>query len=187
MDQLSWSKKILFFKNNYLLRSLFLAYLAVIVIVSIIIVTIFVADGDAEELGEIILPMLGVFLFIFLLLWISSWIAIGHQYAIHYTIAQDGIILKGLKDKAKNIQKLAIIAGAITANPGLTGAGMLVREDIIQIQWKDVNELVWDTKKNRFIVKCSFWHQVALHYPKAREKDLKKIVSMYWHEMNSNN
>ena len=180
MDRLSWSKKIPFFRNTYLLRSIFLAYLASILIFSIIIAAIFIADGDADQLGQIALPMLGVFLFLLVLFLFSTWIAIGNKYAVRYTINKQGVTIAGTKDKAKDIRKLAITAGILTANPRLLGSGLLVRKDIIQIPWKDMNELSWDTARNKLKISCSFWNQVGLHYPRERQKDIEKLIEKYW-------
>jgi hypothetical protein len=187
MNKISWSKSIPFFKNTILLRGVFFVYLTVILIVSIIIASIFIIDGDGYKLIDIALPMMGVFLFIFILLFISTWITIGSQYAIQYTIGQDGITLKGLKDKASDIQKLAIMAGVLTANPGLMGAGMLVKKDVIHIQWDEIEDLLWKTDRNWIEVKCSLWYKVAMHYPKSKERDLEEVLAKYWQKKNTHN
>lgn len=179
MNHLSWEKRIPFFKNTYLLRSVFLAYLVVIGIVSIIIVSIFVFSGDADKLAEIVLPFLGIYFFIFMLILVSTWIAVGNKYAVKYTINHEGIRIEGTKDKSKDIRKLAITAGILATNPGLLGSGLLLRENIIEILYKDIQELEWKSEKKLLVVKTSFWNQVAIHYPKNNESELKAIIEKH--------
>jgi hypothetical protein len=179
MKHITWDRKIPFLKNKYLLRSVFLAYLVVVLIFSAIISLIFISDGDTENLKAVILPFLGVFLFLFILFYLATWVAIGNKYALRYTVNEEGIKIKGTRDKAKNIRKLAITAGIITANPGVVGAGLLVRDDIIYIKWNDIDDLYWDIDNKMLVIKCNFWKQVALHYPADQESSLKKITDYY--------
>lgn len=179
MKAVSWSKSIPFFRNTYLLRSLSLAYFTVMIIFAAIIAIIFIADGDADKLAGMVVPVLLVAIILFLLFWLGTWIAIGNRYALRYTLSDAGIEIRGTRDKARNIRKLAIAAGVLTANPGLVGAGLLVRDDIIKIPWNDIEDIEWDKKPKKIVIKCSFWNQVALHYPKAQEESLKHIIATY--------
>ena len=177
MSGLTWSKKIPFFKNTYLLKSVLLAYIIVIVVFSIIIITIFIASGDGDKLKEVILPFLGVFLFLFLLFLLGTWITIGNKYEIQYTLSNEGITIKSLKDKAKNIRKLAIAAGILSVNPGLLGAGLLVKDDIIKISWNEIEQLKWQTNPQKLIINCSIFKQVAIHYPIQKHAEIHEIVT----------
>ena len=179
MDKISWSKKIPFFRNTYLLRSVFLAYLAVIFFMSLIIGIIFIADGDADQLGEIALPFLGIYLFLLLLFLLGAWIAIGNKYALRYEMGEKGIRITGTRDKAKNIRKLAIIAGVLTAKPGLVGSGLLVRDDVIEVKWDQIKEIKWVNSKNKMVIYSSFLNQVGIHYPRSKENEIKALIRQY--------
>jgi len=180
MEQISWHKRIPFFQNIYLLRSVFLAYFVVILLTSIIIITIFIADGDMAKLGEVTVPFLLLYLFLFLLFLLGTWIATGSKYALKYTIGPKGIRIEGTRDKGKDIRELAIAAGIMTANPGLTGAGLLVQDDTITIAWKEIKNIEWDEDRRRLIIECSFWKQMALHYPESIADEISKIVHKHW-------
>jgi hypothetical protein len=165
MNPITWRMKIPFFKNTYLLRSVFIAYLFAIGGVSIIVSTIFIIDGDGDQLAAIAVPMLGVFAFIFVLMLFSTWIVIGNKYALEYQLDQEGILISGINDKGKDIRKLAIVAGILTASPGVVGAGLLVRDDVIFIPWEDMAEVEFDEAARKVVIKCTFMYQVAVHYP----------------------
>lgn len=168
--------KIPFLKNTYVLRSLFLAYLATIGLVSIILIIVFISSGDADQLSSLILPMAGIYLFLFVLGFISAWIVMGNKYQLLYTLDQEGVLIEGTKDKGRNIKQLAIGAGVLTLNPGLVGAGLLVRENVIFIPWEDISNIEVESEYNRVVIHCSSWMKVALHYPVAiKDKLIKQL------------
>jgi len=146
---------------------------------TLIISLIFILDGEADQLGGMVLPMLGIYLLIFLLFMIGAYIVLGNRYALQYGIDVEGISVTGTNDKGKDIRKLAVIAGVLSANPGLVGAGMLVQKDIIFIPWKDIDRLEIDADNNRVAVVCSFWKKIALHFPKEKEKEIREAIEYY--------
>lgn len=181
MKAITWKKKIPFFKNTYVLRSLLLVYLIVISIMSIFFVVLFGMEGDWNQLGAFFPPMLGVYVLIFALFLFSSWVVLGNKYALKYTIDGDGFLIEGANDKSGNIKKIAIIAGALTGNPGVVGAGMLVKENVIFIPWEKIENLKVDKEKDRLVLKSSFWTQVAVHYPPYLAEDVIELVNLNLH------
>ena len=179
MESISWSNNIPFFKNTYILRSIFLAYLTVIMIMSIFIVVLYVVEGDADQLIHMVLPMIGIYSFLFVLMLFSTWVVIGNKYSLDYTIDEKGLLIVGAKDKGGDIRKLATAAGILTGNPTVAGAGMMVRDNVIFIEWEDVDNIEVDSEKCMIVVKCSFWTQVALHYPKEIAHEVELLIEEY--------
>ena len=177
MKPISWNKRIPFFKNTYILRILFLVYLTVITIMSIFFVFMFGLEGNWSDLGQFFLPMIGVYLLIFILFSVSAWIVMGNRYALDYTMDSSGILIQATNDKAKNIRKIAVLAGVLTKNPGVAGAGLMVKDNVIHIPWIKIDDLLFQYDKNRFVVKCSFWKQVAVHYPEDKLTQIENMIS----------
>ena len=177
MKAISWNKRIPFFKNTYMLRILFLVYLTVITIISIFFVFMFGFEGNWSDLGQFFLPMIGVYALIFVLFAISAWIVMGNKYALDYTIDESGILIQAINDKANSIRKIAVVAGVLAKNPGVVGAGLMVKDNVIHIPWEEIDDLEFQYDKYRLVVKCSFWKQVAVHYPEEKLPQIEKMIS----------
>jgi hypothetical protein len=181
MESISWSKNIPFFKNTYLFRSILLVYLTVISLMTLFFVVLYGVEGEWDQLGAFMLPMLGVYLLLLVLFLFSTWVVIGNKYSLDYILDSEGILIRGTKDRGGSIRKLATVAGILAGNPTVAGAGMMVRDNVIFIPWEDVDNIEIDPEKCRIVVKCSFWTQVALHYPERLADDLESFI-----EANSN-
>ncbi len=141
MKPISWNKKIPFFENTYVLRILLLVYLTVIAIMSIFFVFMFGLEGNWSVLGQFFLPMIGVYVLIFVLFSVSTWIVLGNKYDLDYTMDESGILIHAVKDKAQNIRKIAVVAGVLAKSPGVVGAGLMVKDNVIDIPWEEIKDL----------------------------------------------
>ena len=155
-------------------------YLASMALTTIIFLSIFIFGGDAENIGNFLKPMLWVYLLVFVLVVISTRIVVGGQYALNYVIDEKGFFITGSRDRAQTFKWMAVAAGVLSGKPGLTGAGLLVKDDNeIFISWKDADEVRVDRAGNRVIIEASFWKQVAMHYPKELEGRIEDVISHY--------
>ena len=179
MKKLSWCVQIPLYKATYIWRSVFIGWLGVVIAFSLIISIIFVADGDGGKLLEVAPTFFLGFILFYLALVLGAWIALGSRYALRYLINEKGLKITGTRDKAKDIRKLAIMAGVLSANPGLVGGGLLVRKDVIHVPWEEIKSLEIDPEMNRIAVKCSFLKQVDLHFPEDKEQEVLQVFENY--------
>ena len=180
MKTISWNKKIPFFKNTYVLRSVFFAYLIAIILMTLLFMIIFGFERNWSSLGQIVLPMIGVYAFVFLLFFVSTWIVMGNKYDLDYTIDDHGFVIQGVHDKAGDIRKIAVIAGVLSGNPGVAGAGLVVKDNVIEIPWQEIKDLRFEYEFNRLILNCSFWKKVAVHYPEDKLTEIEALISKHY-------
>jgi hypothetical protein len=147
---------------------------------TIILLSIFIFSGDADDIGDFLIPLLWVYLIFFVLVVISTRIVVGGHYALNYVIDEKGFLITGSRDRAQTFKWMAVAAGVLSGKPGLTGAGLLVKDDNeIFISWKDADEVRVDRAGNRVIIEASFWKQVAMHYPEELEEKVEGVISHY--------
>ena len=95
-------------------------------------------------------------------------------------IDEKGFLITGSKSRAQNFKWMAVAAGVLSGKPGLTGAGLLVKdENEIFISWKDADKVYIDHDGNRVIIEASFWKQVAMHFPQEMESRIEDVIHQY--------
>lgn len=103
----------------------------------LILGTIFVAQGEWDTLGGLILMAGGCSAGLWLLGLIIMAVMFRGRFHVRYTLDDQGLRLESAEALAKKANRAAIVLGALARSPGVAGAGLLARaSETVTVRWK---------------------------------------------------
>ena len=126
-----WLHETNLYRNPIFLFLMWKIFFFIWIPVFLFLVGIASGSGVIKALMDTTIPMLGVLLFLLLLITFSYYVyalLMGGRYSVLFEMDKKGVRHTQLPkqfNKAQKISKIAALAGMVTGNAGVTGAGLL--------------------------------------------------------------
>ena len=103
----------------------------------------------------LVLILLGTLIFVLIM---------GNRLPMEFTIDRDGINMKSISRRVTNINRTAMILGALSGKPGAVGAGALgASQENTTILWPDLSKVRFYQKDNVIFLKGGILSRIRLY------------------------
>ena len=137
---LSWEAEVPLVTNPLILRAWFKAMGATFLLAMLILGSVFVGTGQIAQVPMLAAVFAAAVLGLTLLGLLIMAVVFGNRLRARFVVSAQGVSYESLDNRAKSLVRLAIAAGALTGQPGATGAGLLAASrEKVALPWRAVS------------------------------------------------
>ncbi len=160
-EELTWEVTISLFTNPLVLRQLAMVPLVTGLIMALLLSFVLAVTGDFQGIPAMLLVSLlvAVGLFVALLL---IMLIFFRRYRVRFTVNRHGVRWQSLDQLAKTGSRLAILAGILSHNPTVVGAGALAAaRETEYVTWHDLADVDYH-RHQRMLILRNRWRPVMM-------------------------
>ena len=147
IEILSWEVQFPLLTNPHIVRAWVKAMAVTYVFCMLILGPVFIGTGEAENLPMLALVFLCVVLGLMLAGFLILLVVFGNRSRAKFTLSETGIFYESLDKRARILSRMAVLAGGLSGNPAVAGAGLLsMSNERINLPWEVVFEAIDDPK-----------------------------------------
>lgn len=175
---LTWETKFSLLTNPNIVKAWVKAMAVVYALIMVIMVPMFIATGEAEGLPVLALIFLAVVLGLTLAGFLIMLIIFGNRSKAKFELSEKGVSYTSLDKTAGTLSRIAILAGGLTGNPGVAGAGLLsVSREKISLSWKAISEARYDEKHSTIRLRNQYRDLLHLYCTPENFSEVKEMVA----------
>lgn len=175
--ELRWEINIPLLNNKILIKQMFLLFLITFIIVSTLMSTIFLAQGDLEQIPLILLIFLLVCFGLFILFILIMLIIFGNRMNLRFTVDSRGVLYEMIDKRGKNITNLSIFMGILSKKPTTAGTGLIAKSmEEVFIDYRNVTKIEPRDNKKVILLKNEWRTLMAIYCNDENYDEVKEYI-----------
>lgn len=176
--EIKWDITIPLLKNKVLMNQIFFVFLITYIIVTILISTIFLTQGDLKAIPMLFLIFFLVCLGLYILSIFIMLIVFGNRMDLRFSVNDKGVIYEMVDKRGKKLNNLAIFFGALTKKPITTGASLIAKSyETIFISLKDIIKINGLDKEKIILLKNEWRTLLAIYCNGENYNEVKQYLN----------
>lgn len=175
--EIRWKKTISLLNNKFLMKQIFFAFLITYIIVTILISTIFLTQGDIKAIPMLLLIFFLVCLSLYILSIFIMLVVFGNRMDLEFTVNDKGVLYEMVDRRGRKLNNFATLFGAITKKPTSTVAGLIAKsQETIFISLKDVIKIEENDKEKVILLKNEWRTLLAIYCNDENYEEVKQYL-----------
>lgn len=173
-SEIKWEINISLLSNKFLIRQMIFLFLITYTIISILMGTIFLAQGVVERIPKTFLIFFLVCSGLFILSILVMFIIFGNKLNLRFTIDKKGVLYEMIDKRAKNLNNLTIILSLLLRKPTYSGTGLIAKsKEVIFTNFKNVSKIK-NIDKQKVILLKNEWRTLMAIYCNSENYEMVK-------------
>jgi hypothetical protein len=161
LPPLAWDTELRLF-SPVMIRQWSVAMAVTALVMTVLLGTVFAAQGEWESVGTITLVSAGAAGGLWLLGLVIMAVVFRGRVAVTYAVTDDGIAMRTRDNVARGANRAAIVIGALAGKPGLAGAGMIgAAREQESVRWAGAFRIVPHRRRHLIDIRNA-WRSVML-------------------------
>lgn len=177
--EIKWTIDIPLLNNKILIRQIMMVFFLTFVIVSMLMLVIFLAQGElGVRLPKLLLIFFLVCLGLFALSILVMLIVMGNKMTLRFTVDNKGVLYEMLDKRGKRLTALAILSGLFRGKPTEAGAGAISKSrETVFISYKNITKIEPQDKENVILLKNEWRTLLAIYCKKENYNEVKEFIN----------
>lgn len=181
--EIKWEIDIPLLNNKILVRQMIMVFFITYIIISVLISTIFLVQGEAESIPMLLLMFFLVCLGLFVLSILVMLLIFGNRMTLRFTVNDKGVFYEMVDKRGKKLTNLAIFSGVLSKKATTTGSGLIAKSrEAVFINYKNVIKLDPKDKENVILLKNEWRTLLAIYCKEENYNEVKEFLNEIFKE-----
>ena len=176
--EMKWTIDIPLLNNKILIRQMLMVFFLTFVIVSLLMLVIFLAQGGLGAMPKLLLIFFLVCLGLFALSILVMLVIFGNKMTLRFTVDNKGVLYEMLDKRGRKLTLLAILSGLFRGKPAEAGAGAIAKSrETVFISYKNVTKIEPQDKENVILLKNEWRALLAIYCKRENYDEVKEFLN----------
>jgi len=181
--EIKWEIDIPLLNNKILIRQMIMVFFITYIIISVLMSTIFLVQGEAESIPMLLLMFFLVCLGLFVLSILVMLLIFGNRMTLRFTVNDKGVFYEMVDKRGKKLTNLAIFSGVLSKKATTTGSGLIAKSrEAVFINYKNVIKLDPKDKENVILLKNEWRTLLAIYCKEENYNEVKEFLNEIFKE-----
>jgi len=181
--EIKWEIDIPLLNNKILIRQMIMVFFITYIIISVLMSTIFLVQGEAESIPMLLLMFFLVCLGLFVLSILVMLLIFGNRMTLRFTVNDKGVLYEMVDKRGKKLTNLAIFSGVLSKKATTTGSGLIAKSrEAVFINYKNVIKLDPKDKENVILLKNEWRTLLAIYCKEENYNEVKEFLNEIFKE-----
>jgi len=181
--EIKWEINIPLLNNKILIKQTVMLFLITFIIVSVLMSTIFLVQGDLEQIPIILLIFLLVCFGLFILFLLIMLLIFGNRMNLRFTVDSKGVLYEMVDKRGKKLTNLSIFLGLLSKKPTTAGTGLIAKSmEEVFIDYKNVTKIEPRDKEKVILLKNEWRTLMAIYCNDENYDEVKEYINNRFEE-----
>ena len=181
--EIKWEIDIPLLNNKILIRQMIMVFFITYIIISVLMSTIFLVQGETESIPMLLLMFFLVCLGLFVLSILVMLLIFGNRMTLRFTVNDKGVLYEMVDKRGKKLTNLAIFSGVLSKKATTTGSGLIAKSrEAVFINYKNIIKLVPKDKENVILLKNEWRTLLAIYCKEENYNEVKEFLNEIFKE-----
>lgn len=181
--EIKWEIDIPLLNNKILIRQMIMVFFITYIIISVLMSTIFLVQGEAESIPMLLLMFFLVCLGLFVLSILVMLLIFGNRMTLRFTVNDKGVLYEMVDKRGKKLTNLAIFSGVLSKKATTTSSGLIAKSrEAVFINYKNIIKLDPKDKENVILLKNEWRTLLAIYCKEENYNEVKEFLNEIFKE-----